>query len=152
MKDRIEIFTDGGCRKKDIHHSTGPGSYAFVIICDGIKLHEKGDYFPNVTNNQMELTAAIEALNYIVEEGMEKNEIIVYSDSQYLVKGMEEWMKGWVRKNWIGVKNDIYWKVLRNLKMKINDLTFSWVRGHAENEWNNYVDELCTSTVTKNLI
>ena len=87
----IEIFTDGGCKG-----NPGPGGYGCIIRGDGNVLELKGSH-PQTTNNIMEMTAAIVAL----KELSQPYQVTLTTDSQYLVKGMTEWIHNWIKKGWL---------------------------------------------------
>lgn len=152
----IEIFTDGGCVKEDIYDSRGAGSCAFVIIEDGQIIHEGAEFYDDTTNNRMELNAAISALYKLTFPEYREKEIVLYSDSQYLIKGVNEWGIGWKRNRWLKkgkpMLNAEYWITLDHCKGYFKNITFTWVRGHADNMWNNYVDNLCTKAIAKRLV
>lgn len=151
---KIEVYTDGGCKGNGTKDSKG--SYGFVILRNKEVIYEESKSFDGVTNNQMELSGPIMALLYLLSKGEMNTEIVLYSDSQYVVRGVNEWSKNWKRNGWkrgfSPIPNADYWKELDNLVSQFSSLTFKWVRGHTNNEWNNYVDALCTSTVNKNLV
>lgn len=133
--DNIVIYTDGGCDP-----NPGPGAWAALILQDGTKKEISGAE-PQTTNNRMELSAAINALRSLSGPATVK----IYTDSQYLQRGMEEWMPGWLRKNWRGsngpVLNQDLWKELLEV-MKPHQVSWQWVKGHAGNVYNNRVDAL----------
>jgi len=87
---KVEIFTDGACRG-----NPGPGGYGSIIRTNGQE-NELSGSAERTTNNIMELTAAVVALKQLTEP----SEVVLTSDSQYLVKGMTQWIKGWIKKNW----------------------------------------------------
>ena len=132
---RVTIYTDGGCDP-----NPGRGGWAAVIIKDG-KTIELSGYDPDSTNNRMELTAAIRALNSLKEPC----QVELHTDSQYLQKGISEWMAGWLRKNWRGangpVLNQDLWKELLAAE-KPHDVTWKWVKGHSSNRFNARADAL----------
>jgi ribonuclease HI len=136
-REEVEIYTDGGCR-----NNPGPGGYGVVLLHDGRRQELSGGY-AKTTNNRMELTACIKGLEALAH----RHSVIVYSDSQYVVNGIE---KGWARK-W--KKND--WKRSTNEKAENSDLwdrlldacdkhdvKFKWVRGHDGNRENERCDVL----------
>lgn len=136
--DIIRIHTDGSIFKNrgDI------GGFGAVLKYK--KLHkEMAGRVENTTINRMEMMGAIYALKLLNH----KDKVIhVYSDSQYLVKGMNEWMVGWLRRNWIGstgapVKNKDLWEDLKALNDKLN-IKWIWIRGHVGHEWNERADVL----------
>lgn len=136
MMGEIIIYTDGGCDP-----NPGPGGWAALII-EGKDKREIYGAEHHSTNNRMELTAAIEALRSV--EGNAK--ITLYTDSQYLKRGIDEWMPRWLAKNWRGssgaVANKDLWQEL--LKASGNhQVTWRWLRGHSGNPDNERVDRLC---------
>jgi len=111
---KIKIFTDGACRG-----NPGPGGYGSIIRIQGKDKELRGSA-KNTTNNIMELTAAVVALKQLKEP----SEVELTSDSQYLVKGMTEWIRGWIRKGWVTaskqpVKNKDIWIELNQLNNNI---------------------------------
>lgn len=132
-KKIIEIYTDGACSG-----NPGPGGWGALLRWDG---HEKelcgGE--PETTNNRMELTAAIRALEALKREGQE---VHLYTDSEYLRKGVTEWMRGWKAKGWPArIKNQDLWKELDALTQK-HTIAFFWVKGHAGHPDNERADAL----------
>ncbi len=133
---QIIVYTDGASRG-----NPGPGGYGVVLIWGEVK-KELSQGYRLTTNNRMELMAAIAAL-----EAMKKNnlDILIYSDSSYVVKAVEEgWLKNWIRTDFKGgKKNKDLW--LRFHKLSQNHkLKFKWVKGHADNFYNTRCDELAT--------
>ncbi|KMP11467.1 ribonuclease H [Candidatus Nitromaritima sp. SCGC AAA799-C22] len=138
---KVEIFTDGACRG-----NPGPGGYGSIIRAQG-KEKEFSGAVEETTNNIMELTAAIVALNQLKEPC----EVVLTSDSQYLVKGMTEWIKGWIKKGWVTagkqpVKNKELWVELDRLNRK-HKITWTWVRGHQGHEENERCDLLANQAI-----
>jgi ribonuclease HI len=129
------IYTDGGCDP-----NPGPGGWAALLIY-GEARKELSGFDPQTTNNRMELTAAIQALQALKKTA----NVRLYTDSQYLQRGIEEWMPGWLRKNWRGssgpVANQDLWKELL-AAMAPHQVKWEWVRGHAGNPNNERVDWL----------
>jgi ribonuclease HI len=129
------IYTDGGCDP-----NPGPGGWAALLI-HGETRKELSGYDPQTTNNRMELTAAIQALRALNKPASVK----LYTDSQYLQRGIEEWMPKWLAKNWRGssgpVANQDLWKELL-AAMAPHQVKWGWVRGHAGNPDNERVDWL----------
>lgn len=136
MKELI-IYTDGASRG-----NPGPGGYG-VILQWGQTKKELSQGYRKTTNNRMELLAVIAALEELKKEGLS---ITVYSDSQYVVKAVEQ---GWLR-NWIatdfkgGKKNKDLWLRFYELSKK-HRVRFVWVKGHASNPFNNRCDVLATT-------
>jgi len=138
---KVEIFTDGGCKG-----NPGPGGYGCIIRYKG-KARELKGYMANTTNNIMELTAAIKALN----ELKEPCEVELTTDSQYLVKGMTEWLAGWIRKGWVTasrqpVKNRDLWQELHRLNQQ-HKIVWKWVRGHNGHPENERADALANEAI-----
>ena len=169
----IQVYTDGGCSG-----NPGPGGWAFLIIRtygprreegggkkqvggDGghILLEEKWGAEESTTNNRMELQAVIAALEAVSRlqpgplfsgaPGDEK--VTVFTDSQYVQKGITEWIHAWKQKSWRTsgkkpVKNQDLWMKLDQLAAGI-PLTWEWVRGHAGNEYNERCDALTQKAI-----
>lgn len=134
----LTIYTDGACSG-----NPGPGGWGVLLqYGDKEKTLKGGD--PSTTNNRMEMTAAIKAIEAINETYT--GEIILWTDSTYVMKGITEWIHGWKKKNWIKsdkkpVINTDLWKVLDNLNSQKN-IQWNWVKGHAGVEGNERADEL----------
>ena len=138
---KVEIFTDGACRG-----NPGPGGYGSIIRIKG-KTEELRGSAEKTTNNIMELTAAIVALNQLKEPC----EVMLTSDSQYLVKGMTEWIDGWIRKGWINsskqpVKNKELWVELDRLNRQ-HKISWVWIRGHSGHVENERCDHLANRAI-----
>ena len=131
------MYTDGSSRG-----NPGPGGYGTILIWSG-KNKELSAGYRRTTNNRMELMAVIAGLEALNREGLS---IIVYSDSQYVVRAVEEgWLKNWVATNFKGgKKNKDLWLYYHQLAQK-HSIRFKWVKGHAENIYNNRCDELATA-------
>ena len=131
------IYTDGSSRG-----NPGPGGYGAILQWGGRRKEISGGY-RRTTNNRMELMAVIAALEALNREGLK---VTIYSDSQYVVKAvMEGWLKNWIKTNFKGgKKNPDLWKRFYQLSQK-HELRFVWVKGHADNPFNNRCDELATS-------
>ena len=138
MKDKREItmYTDGSSRG-----NPGRGGYG-VILMSGDYRKELSQGYKLTTNNRMELMAVIAGLKALKKEGMK---ITIYSDSQYVVKAVEEgWLDTWIKTNFKGGKKNVdLWKEFYDLSTK-HTIRFVWVRGHANNPLNNRCDELAT--------
>jgi len=160
--ENIQIYSDGGARS----HVTKKlpikyGSFTSVIYSDNKESMPKpiivSDGFDNVTNNQMEILGFIIPMMYFnKKENLEDVNIIFYSDSQYLIKGLEEWLPNWKNKNWKTasnkpVKNLREWQLIdyiyNELKEKCNSFTLQWVRGHNGNPGNEKCDKNCTKVI-----
>ena len=132
----VIIYTDGACRG-----NPGPGGWGVLIK---YREHSKEMYGgdASTTNNKMELTAAIEALKEIKEPC----EITLYTDSKYVLKGIEEWIHNWKKRGWKGsnrkpVKNIELWKKLDELRDK-HTIKWNWVKGHSGDPGNETADML----------
>lgn len=132
----VEIFCDGACSG-----NPGPGGYGAILRCGK---HEKeiSGGAKETTNNRMELSAAIEALRLLTRPCR----VTITTDSQYLVKGMTEWIAGWQRKGWRNSKkepvvNRDLWELLLELT-RSHTVQWKWVRGHAGHAENERCDQL----------
>jgi ribonuclease HI len=136
MTNLIELITDGACSG-----NPGRGSYAALLRYNQ---HEKEivGIEEETTNNRMELMAAIKGL-----EALKKpSHVKIITDSQYLQKGMEEWLSGWIARGWRTaskgiVKNQDLWQRLHELN-QLHTLTWQWVKGHDGHPDNERVDKL----------
>ncbi len=131
----LEIFTDGACSG-----NPGPGGWG-ALMRYGEHERELSGGEPQTTNNRMELMAVIAALEALKRPMT----ATVYTDSQYVQKGVTEWLAGWKRRGWKTktgeVKNRDLWERL-DAAVQPHDLTFQWVRGHAGHPENERVDAL----------
>ena len=133
----ITMYTDGSSRG-----NPGPGGYGVVLMTDKHRKELSAGY-KLTTNNRMELMAVIAGLEALKKPGMK---VAVYSDSKYVVDSVE---KGWLRK-WIhtqfagGKKNKDLWMRFHRLAQQ-HEVRFRWVKGHADNPFNNRCDELATA-------
>lgn len=130
------VYTDGSGT------TGGPAGIAYVAKLDGVQ-HEKSLPLRDATNQQAEILAAAYALDQIPV----CERVIVWSDSEYLVKGISEWMAGWIRRGWrtgsgSSVKNQAHWRRLLTAQARHGDVKFNWVRGHAGHVDNERADEL----------
>lgn len=144
-KFNVTIYTDGACSG-----NPGAGGWGAVLIY-GKNKKEISGFDPETTNNKMELTAVIRALETLKTEC----DVELFSDSAYVVNAInEKWLENWKEKNWIGsdkkpVKNIELWQKLDTLLSKHN-VHFNKVKGHADNELNNRCDALATGEIAKN--
>ena len=132
----IEVYTDGSCLT-----NPGNGGWAFLVNNNG-KISSRSGYCIDTTNNQMELTAAIRALEYL----QKFDEISIFTDSNYLKNGIITWIKNWKENNWVNaskkpVKNKYLWEKLDHLN-SLKKINWNWVKAHDSNELNNKVDIL----------
>lgn len=141
--NQVEIFTDGGCKG-----NPGPGGYGCIIKQNGDIREIKGGS-PQTTNNIMEMTAAIVALKQLPDPC----KIKLTTDSQYVVKGVTEWMKGWIRNGWKTasrqpVKNKELWQELHKLN-QLHTITWVWVKGHNGHLENERCDQLANEAIAE---
>lgn len=137
----VTIYTDGACSG-----NPGIGGWGAVLFYNEFSKEISGAD-GKTTNNRMELTAAIKALNLLKE----KCAVSLYSDSAYLVNAFnEKWIFGWKKKNWKKDGKDIpntdLWQELYRL-YGFHDITFIKVKGHSDNEYNNLCDKLATGAI-----
>ncbi|MEO8598917.1 MAG: ribonuclease HI [bacterium] len=134
--DNIEIFTDGACKG-----NPGPGGWGALLVADG-KQKELFGGEPNTTNNRMEMTAIIEALSALNRPC----NVVLHTDSQYVLKGITEWIEGWKARGWktaakAPVKNVDLWLILDTEQAK-HHIEWRWVRGHSGHVGNERADAL----------
>lgn len=144
MKDlqEVTIYTDGACDP-----NPGPGGWAAILIYRKREQILTGSEF-DTTNNRMELTAAIEALQALKEP----SKINFFTDSQYLKLGITEWMPNWRARNWRRkggkLANVDLWKALDE-NIQTHQINWHWVRGHSGNPNNQRVDNLARKTIPR---
>ena len=139
----IKIYTDGSCIG-----NPGPGGWAAIILADSGKKEIFGGE-KLTTNNRMELTATIKALEYCIKnEGKQPTlkQIEIYTDSIYVKKGITVWINTWEKNNWKtadkkNVKNVDLWKKLKEL-VKSNQIEWKWIKGHSKDPMNDLADKL----------
>jgi ribonuclease HI len=134
--EKVEIYTDGACKG-----NPGPGGWGAWLIA-GEHQKELFGGEPNTTNNRMELKAVIEALSALKRPC----EIVLYTDSQYVQKGISEWIHGWKARGWKtaakeAVKNADLWQALDAAQAR-HKIEWRWVRGHAGHVGNEKADAL----------
>ena len=133
---KVEMFTDGACRG-----NPGPGGWGVLLrYGDSEKTLHGGEL--NTTNNRMELTAAIKGLEALKV----RCKVDLTTDSQYVRKGITEWIVGWKKKNWMTanrkpVKNLDLWQRLDELQQQ-HDISWHWIKGHSGHRENEIADEL----------
>ena len=134
----IEIYTDGSSKG-----NPGPGGWAAIILGDKT-VQEIGGREEHTTNNRMELNAAIKSL----ETMSSKLEAVIYTDSEYVMKGITEWVHNWQRKNWKTaakkpvLNQDLWQKLLEVCENK--NLEWKYVAGHSGDKLNDRCDEIAT--------
>jgi ribonuclease HI len=139
-RPEVTIYTDGGAKP----NPGGPGGWAALLISGGHTKELSGSE-PNTTNNRMELTAAIMALEALKQPCR----VTLVTDSQYLRRGIREWLPNWIRNGWRTadkkpVKNQELWERLY-IATQRHEITWQWVRGHAGHAHNERVDQLATA-------
>ncbi|MEM1199548.1 MAG: ribonuclease HI [Pseudomonadota bacterium] len=137
----VEIFTDGACSG-----NPGPGGWGAILRYGEVEKEISGGA-ANTTNNQMELMAAINALEALSRPCR----VNLHTDSQYVKNGITQWMKGWVRNGWKTaakkpVKNAELWKQL-DAAVKRHEVKWHWVKGHAGHPENERADELARTAM-----
>jgi ribonuclease HI len=138
----LEIYADGACRG-----NPGPGGWGALLLFDGREKELSGSE-ALTTNNRMELTAVIRALESLKKPGTSAR---VYTDSQYVIKGIEEWIGNWKARGWRTadkkpVKNQDLWEQLDALAA-LHSLEWHWVRGHSGVVGNERVDQLANEAI-----
>lgn len=134
----VELFTDGACSG-----NPGPGGWAFILRHPATgKVLERSGAELETTNNRMELQAVIEGLSVLKAPSL----VDLTSDSQYVLKGLKEWMASWKAKGWRTadkkpVKNRDLWERLDELS-KVHTIRFHWIRGHNEHPENERCDRM----------
>lgn len=142
--ERIDIFTDGGCSG-----NPGPGGWAYVALLQGKMISYSSGGEESTTNNKMELTAVIRAIEAC--ELMGAQSVSISTDSQYVKNGITTWIFNWKKNGWKTsskdpVKNKELWEQLDELNSRCN-VTWNWVKGHAGIQFN----EMCDSLVRKEM-
>lgn len=136
MTPGVVIYTDGACSG-----NPGPGGWGAILMFGG-KTKEIFGGEPATTNNRMELMAAIQALDALTKPC----KVELHTDSQYVQKGIHEWIHNWKRRGWRTadgkpVKNDDLWRRLDEARLR-HDVQWRWVKGHAGHEHNERADAL----------
>ncbi len=141
-QDKVEIYTDGACKG-----NPGPGGWG-ALLCYKGKEKELFGGEAGTTNNRMELMAVIRALETLNRPC----HIVVYTDSQYVQKGISEWIHGWKKRGWVTaakepVKNADLWQQLDAARSRHLSVEWRWVRGHNGHEFNERADALANRGV-----
>jgi ribonuclease HI len=136
MTPKVVIHTDGACSG-----NPGPGGWGAVLHAAGKQKELWGGEL-QTTNNRMELMGAIQALEALTKPC----KVELHTDSQYVMKGISEWIHAWKRRGWLTadkkpVKNDDLWKRLDTARLR-HDVDWRWVKGHAGHEFNERADVL----------
>ena len=132
----VEIFSDGACRG-----NPGPGGWGALLRFGDVEKPLFGGE-PHTTNNRMELTAALEALNALTEPC----KVALTTDSQYVRKGITEWIEGWKARGWKTaakkpVKNQDLWEAL-DAAIQAHEIEWHWIKGHSGHRENEIADQL----------
>jgi len=141
MKKEIAIYADGACKG-----NPGIGGWGVLLECDG-RTRELFGGETNTTNNRMELTAVIRALEALTQSGR----VRLYTDSKYVQQGITVWIHDWKKRGWKTadkkvVKNEDLWRQLDELAGK-HQIEWIWVRGHAGHDGNEHADVLANRGV-----
>lgn len=139
----VYIYTDGACRG-----NPGPGGWGALLRYGSSEKTLSGSE-PDTTNNRMELLAAIKALEALHQSC----KIELYTDSQYVQKGITEWLSGWKKRGWIKsdkkpVKNADLWQALDKESQR-HSVTWHWVKGHSGHPENDLVDSIANQAIDK---
>jgi len=137
----VEIYTDGACSG-----NPGPGGYGAILKYGNVTKEISGCR-PDTTNNRMELMAVIEALRLLNRP----SKVRIFSDSNYVVKGMTVWLPGWIRRKWVNskkqsVSNRDLWEQLMKVS-RPHEIEWTWIRGHEGHQENERCDELARSAI-----
>jgi ribonuclease HI len=143
VKPKVEIYTDGACKG-----NPGPGGWGAILMTNG---HEKElyGYEAVTTNNRMELMAVIQALEALKRPC----DVDLHADSQYVLKGIREWIHGWKKRGWKTadnkpVKNDDLW-IRLDAAQKGHTIRWHWVKGHAGHDLNERADQLANKGISE---
>ena len=149
METGLKIYTDGGCSG-----NPGPGGWAYLMVLEtfqGAKIiaQDKGAE-RETTNNRMEISAVIAALRALKKMDVPR-QVTVYTDSQYVQKGITEWIRLWKRNSWrtsdkTPVKNQDLWLELDSIAGELS-IKWEWIRGHAGNEYNEHCDRMTQEAI-----
>ena len=136
------VYTDGACIG-----NPGPGGWGLVIYFTDGSVTELGDREAETTNNRMEMKAAIAALKLLAASG-QKKPVTLYTDSQYVQKGITQWIKGWKKKGWKtsqgkAVLNRDLWQILDQFNGDL--INWQYVRGHSGNQGNERCDVIANA-------
>lgn len=141
QENQVVIYTDGACKG-----NPGPGGWGALLRCNGQEKELFGGE-PDTTNNRMELTAVIAGLDALKRPC----QVVVYTDSQYVKKGISEWIHNWKKRGWKTaskepVKNADLWQQL-DASRERHQVEWRWVKGHAGHEFNERADALANRGV-----
>lgn len=138
----ISVYADGACK-----HNPGPASWGIVVVANGIVQEEANGFLGHQTNQVAELSAAIEGLSRTAPG----TTLELVSDSQYVLKGLTEWRKGWERRGWLNAKrepvaNQTLWQRLFALA-DARTVRVRWVKGHNGDTYNERCDVLANQAI-----
>ncbi|MBC8203321.1 MAG: ribonuclease HI [Planctomycetes bacterium] len=140
---QYELFTDGACLG-----NPGPGGWAFILRRGDEEVVQSGGD-PDTTNQRMEVTAVLQALQSLEEPAA----VAIHADSKYVTDGLTKWMDGWLKKGWKNaakkpVKNQDLWKPLAALR-ETHEITTHWVKGHDGHAENERCDTIASAEAEK---
>ena len=138
MTQTITLYVDGACRG-----NPGLGGWGAYIITE-TKEHKLCGGELDTTNNRMELSAAIEGIKFCPTDA----KLIIWTDSNYVKRGITEWIEGWKKKNWKDVKNPDLWKML-DATCQGREIEWNWIKGHAGHAGNEMADQLANDGADK---
>lgn len=138
----VQIYTDGGCNP-----NPGKGAWSAILVYKDKEKVISGEE-DNTTNNRMELKSAIEGLRSLKK----KCKVTIYTDSEYLKKGMTEWLPIWMKNNWKTTKGEVknidLWKTLIEL-VKKHEVQWVWIKGHNNHPYNERCDQIVKEILKK---
>ena len=147
MTTSIRMFTDGACSG-----NPGPGGWGTILLSPTGRVKELGGGAAHTTNNRMEMTAALEGLKCLAAaQKVSSKKISIYTDSTYLIRGMSQWIFGWIRNNWKNaegkeITNRDLWEALRAIVDKHKfEIDWHYVRGHVGTPGNERCDEIAVA-------
>ena len=145
-KEKILVWADGACS-----NNPGPGGWGAIVYHEG-KYSEFSGFSPQSTNNIMEMTAALEGIRQTPEGA----KVSVITDSQYVLKGITQWIHGWKKKGWKkadgkAVLNRKLWREL-DYECCLRSVDWKWVKGHTGDPYNERCDELAREAISSNKI
>lgn len=139
---QYHLYTDGACQP-----NPGFGGWAFIAFSEthSKKRHIRSGYQKDTTNNRMELTAVLEGLKYIKTID-DRSKVFLYSDSKYLLNGLEAWMHNWVQNDWRKknnhtISNDDIWRQLYSISQEMT-ISYKHIKGHSGHPENEECDQL----------
>jgi ribonuclease HI len=146
----VEVYTDGSSLG-----NPGPGGWGAVFVENNKIIHELGGFEENTTNNRMEVSAVIGTLKYLEKSSLNIKEVVIFSDSSYVLTGITSWVFNWEKNGWRTankktVMNQDLWveliKLVRECKVKIN---WQKVKGHSGHIYNDRADEIATTCAAR---